>query len=215
MRSRAPAFSFNTVTKQSIINSSDVLQETDQTKVSNQLSTYINSNVLEQLEINEELNRNFIKIATPKYMDIKKDYANKQVKPLKFHEKANLTKLELKTYEDIKESQPEIDMNKLLAMFDSEEELNEVDIENLLEINTEKLGQCKDQLLTVIEYMQNLPAETSQDQETKEHAISHLKGKIDEIMLNEKNVDNIKFNLDKVKSINYDELKTTVSFSLN
>lgn len=215
MRSRAPAFSLNTVTKQSIINSTDVLQETDQSKVSNQLSTYINSNVLEQLEINEELNRNFIKIATPKYMDIKKDYANKQAKPLKFHEKANLTKLELKTYEDIKESQPEINMIKLLAMFDSEEELNEVDIENLLEINTEKLGQCKDQLLTVIEYMQNLPAETAQDQETKEHAISHLKGKIDEIMINEKNVDNIKFNLDKVTSINYDELKTTVSFSMN
>ena len=215
MRSRAPAFAINTVTKQSIINSCDVLQETDQSKVSNQLSTYINTNILEHLEINEELNRNFIKIATPKYTEIKKDYANKQVKPIRFHEKANLTKFEVKNYEDIKESQPEINMNKLLAMFDSEEELNEVDIENLLEINTEKLGQCKDQLLTVMEYMQHLPAETPQDQESKEYAINHLKGKVDEIMINERNVDNIKFNLEKVDSINYGDLKTTVSFSMN
>ena len=86
----------------------------------------------------------------PKYEGIKRSYVTKE-KPIKFHEKATIANIDAG---DINASQNPINFQNFMAMFDNNEEIAEVDIENLLSIVLEKLGITKSQFLLLIKNCQ-------------------------------------------------------------
>ena len=213
MRSRAISFSINTVTKKSIVDTNNLKSDQDENATKETIAKCILSNYLKKSDIKENAQTHNIKLPPPNYVGTRKDYVNKTLKPIRFHERANISTYEMKIYEDINESKVEINFLKLMAMFDNEEEINEVDIEKLLKVDYEKLGEYKDKIGNIVEYAKGLDYDDEDENKTKKEVIDYLNAKLAQIKSNEENIENVIVNIDKVDKIAYGPLVSKVYFN--
>ena len=93
-----------------------------------------------------------------------------------------------------------------MAMFD-ENELNEINIEQLLGVDIEKLGEMKEKIGKIINYVDNVEGE-------KTEAINMLKDKKKQIDKNIDNIKNVEANIENIDKIIYGENETKVIFQL-
>ena len=100
-----------------------------------------------------------------------------------------------------------------MAMFDNEEEINEVDIEKLLKVDYEKLGEYKDKIGNIVEYAKGLDYDDEDENKTKKEVIDYLNAKLAQIKSNEENIENVIVNIDKVDKIAYGPLVSKVYFN--
>ena len=210
MRSRAISFIINTVTKKSIVDTNNLKSDQDENATKETIAKCILSNYLKKSDIKENAQTHNIKLPPPNYVGTRKDYVNKTLKPIRFHERANISTYEMKIYEDINESKVEINFLKLMAMFDNEEEINEVDIEKLLKVDYEKLGEYKDKIGNIVEYAKGLDYDDEDENKTKKEVIDYLNAKLAQIKSNEENIENVIVNIDKVDKIAYGPLVSKV-----
>ena len=213
MRSRAISFSINTVTKKSIVDTNNLKSDQDENATKETIAKCILSNYLKKSDIKENAPTHNIKLPPPNYVGTRKDYVNKTLKPIRFHERANISTYEMKIYEDINESKVEINFLKLMAMFDNDEEINEVDIEKLLKVDYEKLGEYKDKIGNIVEYAKGLDYDDEDENKTKKEVIDYLNAKLAQIKSNEENIENVIVNIDKVDKIAYGPLVSKVYFN--
>ena len=213
MRSRAISFIINTVTKKSIVDTNNLKSDQDENATKETIAKCILSNYLKKSDIKENAQTHNIKLPPPNYVGTRKDYVNKTLKPIRFHERANISTYEMKIYEDINESKVEINFLKLMSMFDNEEEINEVDIEKLLKVDYEKLGEYKDKLSSIVEYAKGLDYDDEDDNKKKNEVIDYLNAKLAQIKSNEENIENVIVNIDKVDKIAYGPLVSKVYFN--
>ena len=213
MRSRAISFSINTVTKKNIVDTNNLKSDQDENATKETIAKCILSNYLKKSDIKENAPTHNIKLPPPNYVGTRKDYVNKTLKPIRFHERANISTYEMKIYEDINESKVEINFLKLMAMFDNEEEINEVDIEKLLKVDYEKLGEYKDKIGNIVEYAKGLDYDDEDENKTKKEVIDYLNAKLAQIKSNEENIENVIVNIDKVDKIAYGPLVSKVYFN--
>ena len=213
MRSRAISFIINTVTKKSIVDTNNLKSDQDENATKETIAKCILSNYLKKSDIKENAQTHNIKLPPPNYVGTRKDYVNKTLKPIRFHERANISTYEMKIYEDINESKVEINFLKLMAMFDNEEEINEVDIEKLLKVDYEKLGEYKDKIGNIVEYAKGLDYDDEDENKTKKEVIDYLNAKLAQIKSNEENIENVIVNIDKVDKIAYGPLVSKVYFN--
>lgn len=213
MRSRAISFSINTVSKKSIVDTNSLKADQDEKAAKETIAKCILSHYLKSKDIKENAPTHNIKLPPPNYVGTRKDYVNKTLKPIRFHERANVSTYEMKIYEDINEAKVEINFLKLMAMFDNEEEINEVDIEKLLKVDYEKLGEYKDKLGNIVEYAKGLDYDDEDENKKKSEVIDYLNAKLAQIKTNEENIENVIVNIDKVDKIAYGPLVSKVYFN--
>ena len=108
---------------------------------------------------------------------------------------------------DIHESKVTVDFTTLMAMFDNDDEINEVDREKLLGIDLEQLGSLKDKTGRLIDHLSSF--------ESNENVVQNLEKKIDEIKILEDDIDNVVFNVSKVDKIIYGAEETKVFFKMD
>ena len=150
MRQREQAFDITTYYKYKVVTSQKVVKdETKRKENYKSLIDYVNPNITKK-EIQSNSPSYQINFRPPDYENFSKKYANNKEKPIKFHEKARVTNLD---FDDIPESKIPIDFSTLMAMFDNEEEIAEVDREKLLGIDLEKLGSLKEKASRITEYL--------------------------------------------------------------
>ena len=129
-------------------------------------------------------------------------------KHLKFHEKASIVKLEQGVGGEINSSQKSVNFINLMAMFD-EDEINEFEIDKLLNIDLEKNNILKDKLGTIIQYVNgcNCP-----DSRIKKEVLGVLNDKMQQLINNENNMNNVAGNIENIDKIVYGNEETKVVF---
>ena len=173
MRPREQAFDINTYYKYKVVSELKTTksEEKEQKKQNyKNLIDYIGSNLTKK-EIQSNIKPIPISFAPPEYQNISKKYTNTKEKPIKFHEKARISNgLDVG---DIGEKQIPIDFTTLMAMFDNDDEINEVDREKLLGIDLEQMGSLKDKAERLIEYLNSFS-----DSNEKDNAVQALEKKL-------------------------------------
>ena len=210
MRPRTEAFSINCRIKSKIIKEKGVTKGQNKEEAIKEISNYILEDALMMppSEVNENAVTHNVKVAPPKYSDIKKEYSKGQDKPLKFHEKSRVFHFNPKNYEDIHEKKVEVNFNTLMAMFDSEELIEEIYLENLLNLNLEKFGEFKEKLENLLSFANEMEDD---DGDTKNKIIDVLNAKLAAVNKQAENAQNVQANIDKVEKITFGE-KTKISF---
>ena len=206
MRQREQAFDINTYYKYKIV--TDLKTVKDGTKMKENyknLIDFVGPNITKK-----ELSTNSpsfpISFPPPQYENIPKKYANNKEKPIKFHEKAKVSNLD---FADIPETRIPIDFSTLMAMFDNEEEIAEVDREKLLGVDLEQMGSLKDKAGRIIEYLNSFSDNNSEE---KEKVVQSLEKKIEEITIFEDDIENIISNAGKIDKIIYGTEETKITF---
>ena len=97
-----------------------------------------------------------------------------------------------------------------MAMFDNDDEINEVDREKLLGIDLEQMGSLKDKAERLIEYLNSF----SDNDTEKDNVIQKLEKKIENIKEIEDDIENIISNITKVDKIIYGPEETKIMFNL-
>jgi len=210
MRPREQAFDINTYYKYKVVTDlKTVKSEEKEQKKENyrNLIEHIGANLTKK-EIQSNIKPIPISFAPPEYQNISKKYTNTKEKPIKFHEKARISNgLDVG---DIAEKQIPIDFTTLMAMFDNDDEINEVDREKLLAIDLEQMGSLKDKAERLIEYLNSF----SDNDSEKDNVIQKLEKKIENIKEIEDDIENIISNITKVDKIIYGPEETKVMFNL-
>lgn len=81
----------------------------------------------------------------PIYLDINKEYLNKNEKPILFHEKAKIiNNLDKKYIGDIESYTQNIDFQFFLSQFDNEDEIDQLEIQDLFNVDLETIGDLKE-----------------------------------------------------------------------
>jgi hypothetical protein len=205
MRPREQSYDINTYSKYKIINSTKI-EKDDKKKKENyhKLIDYVNSNITKK-ELTTNSPSHIINFHPPKYEGIKRSYVTKE-KPVKFHEKATISCVEAG---DINACQKPVNFQTFMAMFDSKEEIQEVDTEKLLCIDLEKLGSLKEKTSKIIEFV-NYNDDINENDKNK--ALESFNDKIEEIKNTEDDINNIISNLSSIDKIVYGPEETKVIF---
>ena len=205
MRQREQAFDINTYYKYKIIKSQKIAKDETQRKENYKaLIDYVGPNITKK-EIQSSSFLNPINFHPPEYENIPKMYANNKEKPIKFHEKAKVSNID---FSDIQQSKIPIDFSTLMAMFENDEEIAEVDREKLLGIDLEQMGSLKDKTARIIEHLSSY----DDDGQIKEKVVEDLEKKIEEIKVIEDDIENIVCNIAKVNKIIYGAEETKIFF---
>ena len=205
MRPRTQSFSMNSYKKYDLIKNSNITKMTEKEKALETLKNFNEENLNNLITI-PELAHN-VNIEVPKYEEIKKVF--KGNKPIKFHEKARLTNFDMKNVELIQKNENKIDFKKFCAMFNSSEEVNEVDIYKLLNIKLENLNASKDKLQKIISFVSS----SNENDDVKNEVISELNKKLKEFEIIEDNLNTISLNVDSINQISYNDNNTSVYFN--
>lgn len=130
-----------------------------------------------------------------------------------FHERAKVSEnLEKKYIGDIESYTQHIDFKTFLAQFRSEEEIADLEVQELLNIDYENLGELKERTGEIINKTTQIIENGSAD-DGKESLLLFFCDKLSEIKKNEINVQMFIQNIDKVDNISYGEDKTQIYFS--
>ena len=206
MRARTESFTMNSYQKFKYLKESKINKQTSKDDAIDAIKNIAKEERLKNIIVIPELSHN-ITVKVPKYEEIKKVF--KGNKPIKFHEKARLTNFDMKNVELIKKNENKIDFKKFCAMFNSSEEVNEVDIYKLLNIKLENLNASKDKLQRIISFVSS----SNENDDVKNEVISELNKKLKEFEIIEDNLNTISLNVDSINQISYNDNNTSVYFN--
>ena len=206
MRARTESFTMNSYQKFKYLKESKIYKHTSKDDAIDAIKNIAKEERLKNIIVIPELSHN-ITVKVPKYEEIKKVF--KGNKPIKFHEKARLTNFDMKNVELIKKNENKIDFKKFCAMFNSSEEVNEVDIHKLLNIKLENLNASKQKLQKIISFISS----SNENENVKNEVISELNKKLEEFNVIEQNLNTISLNVDTINQISYNNQNVTVYFN--
>ena len=206
MRPREVSYGINTAMKFKILQSNNITRDDTKKKENyEQLEEYATSNLIKKEPDSIEPSHN-IPLHPIKPDNTKRIYSLKG-KPIKFHENASIAKLNQSDLGEINSSLKHVNFLTFMAMFD-ENEIDEIDMEQLLGINYEKLGQLKEKLGRIMDYVKQAKGEG------KNEALAVLNDKLKQIDNNIKNADNVSGNIENIDKIIYGANETKVVFQM-
>lgn len=209
MRAREESYEFNTFMKKDILKSNNITKDDSKKKETlDILEEYARLNL--RKKEGDTPNRPIynIQFNVPEYSFQKRIYISKD-KPIKFHEKAYVVKLDQSILGEINSNQTSIDFEILMAMFEKDE-LNEINIKDLLNIDEDNIENTKNKLKNIIRYVNkcNCP-----DNNEKNKVLSSLNDLLNQFDKNKDNINNILSNIENINKINYGYNETKVVFS--
>ena len=155
---------------------------------------------------------------TPTFSGQPKDYPSKSKKPLQLTTKAYLVqKIDRKGIEDIPSKEQMIDFNKLLLQFKSAEEIEELNVVDLLDIDSKLLEdlkkKCRD-FTDAASYLSEEKEKNGQTEEAKsdQQFMQYLMNQYIEMQNNSINLDIAVGNIEKIKSLKYNDDGVKVYF---
>ena len=208
MRQRELSYDLNTLLKYQIVQDNKIVKDESKKKENySTLKEYASLNITKKEPTPSTSQIHNIPFNPPKYEFQKRMYISKD-KHLKFHEKASIVKLEQGVGGEINSSQKSVNFTNLMAMFD-EDEINEFEIDKLLNIDLEKNNILKDKLGTIIQYVNgcNCP-----DSQIKKEVLGILNDKMQQLINNENNMNNVAGNIENIDKIVYGNEETKVVF---
>ncbi len=126
-----------------------------------------------------------------------------------FHDKAKIcSSLSKKFVGDIESYSQHVDFESFLASFKNEDEIDKLEIQDLLNLDFEKVGELKEKAWNFVELASNLEKE----KEEKDELVVFLCEKLNDIKRNEINIQVFVNNIDKIDSICYSGNKAEVYF---
>ena len=205
MRLRERSYGINTVKKFKILTDHNITKDPNQKKENyDQLKDIASSYFIKKEPQSFEPTYN-IPLHPPKIENKKRDYSSRG-KPIKFHENAFIAKLNPSDIGEINSSQRQVNFLTLMAMFD-EEEINEISVEELLRVDLKKIGEMKQKLKNIINYVNEAEGD-------KDEAINMLNEKSKQIDKNIDNIQNVEANIENIDKIIFGENETKVIFQL-
>ena len=205
MRLREKSYGINTVKKYKILTEHNIIKDPSQKKENYEQLEDISSSYFNKKEPQSIEPTYNIPLHPPKIENKKRDYSSLG-KPIKFHENAFVAKLNPSDIGEINSSQRQVNFLNLMAMFDKSE-LNEINIEQLLGVDIQKLGEMKEKLGKIISYVDEVEGEKNQ-------TLNMLKEKSKQIDKNIENIKNVEANVENIDKIIYGENETKVIFQL-
>ena len=206
MRPRETSYGLSTSMKYKIIQVNNVTKDDSKKKdYLENLEEYAASNLPKKEPDSFETIHN-IPLHSLKPDTSKRIYSGKG-KPLKFHEKASIVRLNQSDISEINTSQKSVNFLNFMAMFD-ENEIDQIDIEQLLGIDIQKYDTLKGKLGRILEYVK------STNGDGKNEAIAEIKDKMSQIDNNVQNINNISSNIGNIDKIIYGENETKVIFQM-
>ena len=155
---------------------------------------------------------------TPTYDGKTKEFPSKTKKPLQLSTKAYLVqKIDKKYIEDIQPKEQMIDFGKLLLQFKSKEEIQALQVSDLLDIDKELLEElkkkCQD-FTDAASYLKDEKEKAGQTEEAKsdEQFMQYLMNQYIEMQDNSINLDIAVGNIEKIKSLKYNDDGVKVYF---
>ena len=146
---------------------------------------------------------------TPSFSGQAKDYPSKSKKPLQLTTKAYLVqKIDRKGIDDIPSKEQMIDFNKLLLQFKSVEEIEQLNVVDLLDIDSKLLEdlkkKCRD-FTDAASYLSEKKEKNGQTEEAKsdQQFMQYLMNQYIEMQNNSINLDIAVNNIEKIKSLQY------------
>ena len=145
----------------------------------------------------------------PTYNGTPKEFPSKTKKPLQLTTKAYLVqKIDRKSIEDLPPKEQMIDFNKFLLQFKSVEEIQELDVVDLLDIDSELLEDLKKKCKEFTDVASNLSEEKEKMGQTEEaksdqQFMQYLINQYVEMQNNKINLDIAVNNIEKIKGLQY------------
>ncbi len=145
----------------------------------------------------------------PTYSGQPKEYPSRSKKPLQLTTKAYLVqKIDRKGIEDIPAKEQMIDFNNFLLQFKSVEEIQELDVVDLLDIDSELLEDLKKKCKEFTDVASNLSEEKEKMGQTEEaksdqQFMQYLINQYVEMQNNKINLDIAVNNIEKIKGLQY------------
>ena len=223
MRARTEGFNLNTYYKYNIIKDNNfskkelnkiISKEKPMKETFYNLTNYLQNTLIDSFPTHSNPVDNYkINIECPKISNNSKSFKTltKDNKPIKFSEKAYVPELDNNVIGTLEEKIVNIDFNKFLAMFDNEEELDDITIENLLNIDNNENNENLQKLNVIY----NNIKEKCENDEFKEEALKYIDDLKEEYKTNEDNIENLMCNIDKAKDIVFDNENIKINFNIN
>ena len=205
MRLRERSYGINTIKKFKILTDHNIPRDPEQKKDNYEQLEDIASSYFTKKEPESFEPTYNIPLRPPKVENKKRNYSSRG-KPIKFHEDAFIAKLNPSDIGEINSSKKQVNFLALMAMFD-EEELNEINIEQLLGVNIEKLENMKQKLNTIINYVNDTEVD-------KTEVLNMLNAKSKQIDKNIENIQNVEANIENVDKIIFGDNETKVIFHI-
>jgi hypothetical protein len=143
----------------------------------------------------------------PVFKNFKKEYPSKQNKVAYIHEKAQIIgNFERVMVDEIEAHNQMIDFDKFLHQFKTEDEIRNLELQDILDIDYEKLDEIKYKALDFIDATSLLMDENEklgQNTEAESDLLLFFSQKLQEMQSNEINLQIFVNNLEKVKGISY------------
>ena len=205
MRLREKSYGINTLRKFKILKDHNIIKDPDQKKENyEQLKVIASTYFIKKEPQSNEPSYN-IPLPPIKIENKKREYSSRG-KPIKFHENSYIAKLNPSDIGEINSSQRQVNFLNLMAMFD-ENEIEEMNIEELLGVDLEKLGYMKQKLNKIINFVNKTNGE-------KNDAIKILKEKSKQIDKNIEDIKDVETNVENIDKIIFGEKETKVIFQL-
>ena len=205
MRLRERSYGINTIKKFKILTDHNIPRDPEQKKDNYEQLEDIASSYFTKKEPESFEPTYNIPLRPPKVENKKRNYSSRG-KPIKFHEDAFIAKLNPSDIGEINSSKKQVNFLTLMAMFD-EEEINEINVEELLGVNLKKIGEMKQKLKNIINYVNEAEGD-------KDEAINMLNEKSKQIDKNIDSIQNVEANIENIDKIIYGDNETKVIFQL-
>ena len=205
MRLRERSYGINTIKKFKILTDHNIPRDPEQKKDNYEQLEDIASSYFTKKEPESFEPTYNIPLRPPKVENKKRNYSSRG-KPIKFHEDAFIAKLNPSDIGEINSSKKQVNFLTLMAMFD-EEEINEINVEELLGVDLKKIGEMKQKLKNIINYVNEAEGD-------KDEAINMLNEKSKQIDKNIDNIQNVEANIENIDKIIYGDNETKVIFQL-
>ena len=186
MRLRERSYGINTIKKFKILTDHNIPRDPEQKKDNYEQLEDIASSYFTKKEPESFEPTYNIPLRPPKVENKKRNYSSRG-KPIKFHEDAFIAKLNPSDIGEINSSKKQVNFLTLMAMFD-EEEINEISVEELLRVDLKKIGEMKQKLKNIINYVNEAEGD-------KDEAINMLNEKSKQIDKNIDNIQNVEANI--------------------
>jgi hypothetical protein len=201
-----------------------VIKKPKEEKIIHQINDVIEEDVKEEIEtINDKFNKdqkviareslyetndlNNLNLKTPVFKNIKYEFPSKSNKVMYLHEKANFFEnFNRSQVEEIEHHSQVINFYKFLQQFKTEEEVHNLELQDILDIDYDKLNEIKEKSLEFIDAASLLCEEFDQqgkDIENISELLFFFSNKLNEMKSNEINLQIFTDNLDRVKVIHY------------
>jgi hypothetical protein len=153
-----------------------------------------------------------VDLPPPQYLDFKKEYYTKGERPIIFHDKATyISSMDKKIIGDIEPYTQSVDFLTFLSQFRNESEVSELEVQDLLNIDYEKIGELKEKTTEYVQAASTLLEQGSR--EGNDDLLVFFCEKLNDLKRNELNIQIFVNNIEKVDGIAVVADKTRVYFN--